>query len=53
MVKGNTVWDGALVLASYFANEKVFPEGYWKNKSVVELGAGTGLVGLFTALLGE
>ena len=52
---GCVVWDAALVLASYLETED------WKtnsgenrllNKNVLELGAGTGLVGLQAAHLG-
>jgi len=49
---GKTVWDGSLVLSKYFVNSKVFGNQYWKFKRVIELGSGTGLVGIVVALLG-
>jgi len=49
---GNTVWDGTLVLSKYFANEKIFPTSVWPTKRVIEVGSGTGLVGILVALLG-
>jgi len=47
---GWTVWDGSLVLSKYL--EKNFQEGYFKNKRVIEIGSGCGLVGISAALLG-
>eukprot|EP01105_Mastigella_eilhardi_P028931 TRINITY_DN98_c1_g2_i2.p1 TRINITY_DN98_c1_g2~~TRINITY_DN98_c1_g2_i2.p1 ORF type:complete len:231 (-),score=75.40 TRINITY_DN98_c1_g2_i2:47-739(-) len=49
---GATVWDAALVLCKYFENVREFPVGYFRGKRVLELGAGTGLVGLVVSLLG-
>eukprot|EP00698_Gefionella_okellyi_P018442 TRINITY_DN551_c0_g1_i2.p1 TRINITY_DN551_c0_g1~~TRINITY_DN551_c0_g1_i2.p1 ORF type:complete len:231 (-),score=52.13 TRINITY_DN551_c0_g1_i2:1014-1667(-) len=49
---GRHVWDGALVLSHFFENPDVFPLGCFKNKRVIELGSGTGLVGIVIALLG-
>jgi len=49
---GGTVWDAALVLAKYFENTTVFPPGYFKGKRILELGSGTGLIGIVLALLG-
>jgi predicted nicotinamide N-methyase len=49
---GNTVWDGSLVLGAYLSNQKVFKEGYWKGKRLVELGAGVGVTGILAASLG-
>eukprot|EP01112_Ceratiomyxa_fruticulosa_P022481 TRINITY_DN8232_c0_g1_i1.p2 TRINITY_DN8232_c0_g1~~TRINITY_DN8232_c0_g1_i1.p2 ORF type:complete len:204 (-),score=36.25 TRINITY_DN8232_c0_g1_i1:248-859(-) len=43
---GATVWDAAIVLAKYLTS---LPPGYFKNKRVIELGAGTGIVGLTCA----
>jgi hypothetical protein len=34
---GNTVWDGALVLAHYCLATDEFPQGYWQGKRVIEL----------------
>ncbi|XP_029655822.1 protein N-lysine methyltransferase METTL21A [Octopus sinensis] len=42
------VWDSAIVLSEFL---EVNPE-FAKNKNVIELGAGTGLVGIVAALLG-
>ena len=41
-----TVWDGALVLINYLNHNKEKYAPIFKDKSVVELGAGTGIVGL-------
>jgi len=49
---GATVWDSALVLLHYFENEQVFGGNFFKNKRVIELGAGTGVVGICAAILG-
>lgn len=46
---GHTVWDGAVVLAKYL--EKAYPRGL-VGKRVLELGAGTGLVGVVSSVLG-
>ena len=48
---GCVVWDAAIVLARFLEN-KYFPADFWAGKSVLELGAGTGLVGLVAACLG-
>jgi len=50
---GATVWDAAIVLCKYFENIEDFPVGFFKNKKVIELGAGTGLVGLALSRLGS
>jgi predicted nicotinamide N-methyase len=44
--KGGFVWDSGFILAEHVANEK---EWQWGNPSVVELGAGTGITGLYVA----
>jgi len=49
---GLSVWDGALVLAKFLESSKDFPHDFWKGKKVLELGSGTGTVGLAIALLG-
>jgi len=49
---GATVWDAAIVLAKYLTT---FPD-YFRNKRIIELGSGTGVVGLtcsFTELGAE
>ena len=48
---GCVVWDAALVLAKFLEN-KHFPDKYWTSKKVLELGSGTGLVGLVAGCLG-
>ena len=52
---GCVVWDAALVLASYLDTNDWLTgsrESHLLNKRVLELGAGTGLVGLQAAHLG-
>ncbi|XP_062863666.1 protein-lysine methyltransferase METTL21D [Trichomycterus rosablanca] len=53
---GCVVWDAAIVLSKYLETEQFNNPltGYnsWSSKSVMELGAGTGLVGLMAASLG-
>eukprot|EP01116_Phalansterium_solitarium_P012447 TRINITY_DN28726_c0_g1_i1.p1 TRINITY_DN28726_c0_g1~~TRINITY_DN28726_c0_g1_i1.p1 ORF type:complete len:215 (+),score=36.36 TRINITY_DN28726_c0_g1_i1:63-707(+) len=49
---GGNVWDAALVLCKYFENAEDFPAGFFEGKRVVELGAGTGVVGLVLASQG-
>jgi len=49
---GSCLWDAALVLGSYFANEQVFPGDYWHGKKVCEIGAGCGVTGIVVARLG-
>ena len=36
----------------YLENKTVFPNGHYKDKHIIELGAGTGLIGLFLAKVG-
>lgn len=45
---GVNTWDGAIVLAKFFENNPDIVRG----KRILELGAGTGVAGLSTALLG-
>ncbi|KAF1332829.1 putative n2,n2-dimethylguanosine trna methyltransferase, partial [Globisporangium splendens] len=45
---GGKLWDSCLVLTRYLSQHKAFVA----NKSVVELGSGLGLVGIFCAMLG-
>jgi hypothetical protein len=45
--------DGLAVPVCVLRNRcRAFPDGYWKGKRVLELGAGTGLLGIAAALLG-
>ncbi|CAH0473911.1 unnamed protein product [Peronospora belbahrii] len=46
------VWDCALVLAKFLANDTYFPPDFFVNKRVIELGCGIGVPGLATAALG-
>jgi predicted nicotinamide N-methyase len=41
-----TVWDGAIVMLYYWNKHPDVTEGLFKGKRVLELGAGTGLVGV-------
>ncbi|XP_062909309.1 EEF1A lysine methyltransferase 3-like isoform X2 [Mobula hypostoma] len=43
-----SIWEAALVLCQYFEREKIDFSG----KKVIELGSGTGIVGILAALLG-
>jgi len=49
---GCVVWDAAIVLAKYFETDDFARGQFWQEKSVVELGAGTGIVGLMAASYG-
>lgn len=53
---GCVVWDAAIVLAKYLETKQFYDAGsgvnVWANKNIVELGAGTGVVGLMAATLG-
>ena len=46
------VWDAALVLAKYLQTEHFCSKEGLRDKRVVELGAGTGVVGLIAAVCG-
>ncbi len=41
-----TVWDGALVLAYFWEQNEKLAELFLKGKNVLELGSGTGVLGL-------
>lgn len=41
-----TVWDGALVIIGYFGRQANQIQNIFMNKTILELGAGTGIVGL-------
>ncbi len=45
-------WAGGVRLARFFDDRSVFSEDYWKNKEVLELGAGQGLTSCVLATLG-
>ena len=49
---GCVVWDAAIVLCSFLENHKYFPPGFWRGKKVLDLGSGTGVVGIATCVLG-
>lgn len=53
---GCVVWDAAIVLAKYLETKQFHDpssgQNVWAGRSVVELGAGTGVVGLLAATLG-
>ena len=49
---GCIVWDAALVLAKYLEKQIDLNKLMIKNQDVLELGAGTGIVGLILATYG-
>jgi predicted nicotinamide N-methyase len=49
---GSTVWDSALVLARYLEHSTK-DRSTWRGKKILELGSGTGLLGLVAARLFE
>lgn len=49
---GTTVWDGSIALAKSFDNKNLFPSEKLQSSSVLELGAGCGLVGIYLSQLG-
>jgi len=49
---GTVVWDGALALCEFFESLVEKDRDVFRRKTVIELGAGTGLVGLYLALHG-
>jgi predicted nicotinamide N-methyase len=51
-VTGARVWDAAVVLAKLVEHQASKALGLGPNTPVVELGAGCGLSGMATALLG-
>lgn len=44
---GTTVWDSGMILAKYIETIEL------KNKTVIELGSGVGIVGICASLLGN
>lgn len=49
---GHVVWDAAIVLAKYLETKAFLKSNGLASKNVLELGAGTGIVGLVAATLG-
>ena len=49
---GGYLWRAETVVLKYLETKSVFPENFWNNKYIVELGAGTGLLGLYMAKIG-
>uniref|UniRef100_A0A3Q4GEP5 Valosin containing protein lysine (K) methyltransferase n=1 Tax=Neolamprologus brichardi TaxID=32507 RepID=A0A3Q4GEP5_NEOBR len=53
---GCVVWDAAIVLAKYLETKQFYDPSsgvnVWSGRTVLELGAGTGVVGLMVATLG-
>jgi predicted nicotinamide N-methyase len=49
---GTVIWECGIVLASYLAAEAKRQPGWLVERSVLELGSGTGIVGLAAAALG-
>eukprot|EP01117_Protostelium_nocturnum_P019301 TRINITY_DN8336_c0_g1_i1.p1 TRINITY_DN8336_c0_g1~~TRINITY_DN8336_c0_g1_i1.p1 ORF type:complete len:298 (-),score=104.39 TRINITY_DN8336_c0_g1_i1:211-1104(-) len=54
---GGHLWRSATVLMTYLENKTVFPDkedgiSFWNGKKVIELGAGTGLLGIALAKIG-
>lgn len=54
---GCVVWDAAIVLAKYLETKQFYEPSsgvnVWPGSTVLELGAGTGVVGLMAATLGS
>jgi len=46
---GGYIWRSAMVMLNYLENEKNFKRDHFKSKKVLEVGAGTGLVGIAMA----
>lgn len=53
---GCVVWDAAIVLSKYLETKPLYDPcsgvNMWASKNILELGAGTGVVGLMAASLG-
>jgi predicted nicotinamide N-methyase len=47
-----TVWDGGIVLSKYIEHHKGLGNLLLRGKRVVEIGSGTGIVGIVAAALG-
>lgn len=49
---GCVVWDAAIVLSKFLERRECVEPGLFSGRSVVELGSGTGIVGIMAATLG-
>jgi len=49
---GGHLWRCATILLKYFENEKLFPKRFFEGKRILEVGAGTGLVGIALSKIG-
>jgi predicted nicotinamide N-methyase len=49
---GATIWDCAFVMMKTFENLEKYPEGFFNNKKILELGSGTGIIGIVLLNLG-
>jgi predicted nicotinamide N-methyase len=49
---GGNLWHAAMYMCHYFQNKERFPDGFFVGKRVIELGSGTGLVGICLRKLG-
>ncbi|XP_052100409.1 protein N-lysine methyltransferase METTL21D-like [Mytilus californianus] len=49
---GCVVWDAAIVLSKYFETEDFLKGQLLKEKNIIELGAGTGVVGIIASTFG-
>ena len=49
---GCVVWDAALILAKFLENGLHFESDFWKERKVIDIGSGTGVVGLAAGVLG-
>ena len=49
---GGVVWRCASEMTYHLCDRRYFPSGYWRGKRCLEIGAGTGILGLAAARLG-
>ena len=49
---GCVVWDAAIVLCKFLENRHYFTQGFWNGMRVIDIGSGTGVVGLAAGILG-
>lgn len=49
---GGVVWKCAAAMGHHLCDRRYFPRGYWNGKRCLEIGAGTGILGLAAARLG-